>query len=77
MGDLFALQADITRQIAIALNSELIIAEAGRPTEHPDALDYILRQRAVQAKPPTRDNYAEAISWFEHALARDPRSVEA
>jgi adenylate cyclase len=77
MGDLFALQADITRQIAIALNSELIIAEAARPTEHPDVLDYILRGRAAQAKPPTRDNYVEAISWFEHAVALDPQSVEA
>jgi adenylate cyclase len=27
--------------------------------------------------PPTRANYAEAISWFERALAIDPRSVEA
>ena len=28
-------------------------------------------------KPPTRDNYAEAIGLFERALALDPRSVEA
>jgi len=39
--ELFALQNDITRQIAVALNSELVSAEAARPTEHPDALDYI------------------------------------
>jgi len=39
MGDLFALQSEITRQIAMALSSELVIAEAARPTEHPDALD--------------------------------------
>src|SRR5215467_8884421 len=37
MGDLFALQSEITRQIAMALSSELVIAEAARPTEHPDA----------------------------------------
>ena len=61
----------------IALNLELIGAEAARPTEHPDALDYILRGRAASLKPRTRDNYAEAISLFERALALDPQSVEA
>jgi len=35
-------------RIAIALSSELVIAEAARPTEHPDALDYILRGRATR-----------------------------
>jgi tetratricopeptide (TPR) repeat protein len=47
-------------------------------TENPDALDYILRGRAIAyGTPPTRDNYAAAISWFERALALDPQSVEA
>ena len=50
-GDLFALQNEITSRIAIALNLELIAAEAARPTEHPDALDYILRGRAALSKP--------------------------
>jgi TolB-like protein len=45
--DLFALQDQITSRIANALNFELIAAEAARPTEHPDALDYILQGRAV------------------------------
>jgi plastocyanin len=44
-GDLFALQNEITGRIANTLNLELIAAEAARPTEHPDALDYILRGR--------------------------------
>ena len=47
-GDLFALQDEITGRIAIALDLELIGAEAARPTEYPDALDYILRGRAHQ-----------------------------
>jgi TolB-like protein/Flp pilus assembly protein TadD len=76
-GDVFALQNEITSRIAVALDLELVGAEAARPTEHPDVLDYILRGRAGWFKPPTRDNYAEAISWFERALALDPRSVEA
>jgi adenylate cyclase len=76
-GDLFALQDEVTSRIAVALNLELVTSEAGRTTEHPDALEYILRGRAVFNKPSTRDNYAEAISLFERALALDPRSVEA
>jgi adenylate cyclase len=77
IGDLFALQNEITGRIANTLNAELISAEAARPTENPDALDYILRGRAAWSKGPTRDNYAQAISLFERALALDPGSVEA
>jgi TolB-like protein/class 3 adenylate cyclase/Flp pilus assembly protein TadD len=76
-GDLFALQNDITRQIAIALNSELVSAEAARPAEHLDALDYILRARAASNKVATPVNLAQAVDLFEHALALAPQSVEA
>src|SRR5262249_40489962 len=75
--DLFALQDEITSRIANALNVRLIAAEAARPTEHPDALDYILRGRAARFKPYSRSVYLEAVSLFERALALDPRSVEA
>jgi adenylate cyclase len=75
--DLFALQNEITSRIAIALNRELIAGEVARPTEHMDALDFILRGRAAFLKPLTRDTYAEAIGMYERALALDPGSVEA
>jgi len=75
--DLFALQNEITSRIAIALDLELVDAEAARPTEDPDALDYILRGRAAHSKPPTPDKYVEAVSLFERGLVLDPRSVEA
>jgi adenylate cyclase len=75
--DLFALQDEITSRIAIALNLELVGAEAARPTENPDALDYIFRARAAGWKPPSRGKYAEQISLLERALALDPQSVEA
>jgi TolB-like protein len=75
--DLFALQNEITNRIANALGFELIAAEAARPTEHPDALDYILRGRAARLRPNSPDVFAEAISLFERALELDPRSVEA
>jgi adenylate cyclase len=74
---LFALQDEITRQVANALGVELIAAEAVRSTERPDVLDDIIRGRAAALKPNSRDAYAEAISWYERALALDPRSAEA
>jgi tetratricopeptide (TPR) repeat protein len=77
MGDLLALQDEITRAIAGALNAQLVAAEAARPTEHPDALDYILRGRAASNKWPTEDNFVQSISLFEQAVALNPRSVEA
>jgi len=76
-GALFALQDEITSRIAVTLDLELAGVEAARPTDHPDALDYILRGRAITAKPRTRDNWGEMISLFERALALDPRSVDA
>jgi TolB-like protein/Flp pilus assembly protein TadD len=75
-GDLFVLQNEITSRIAIALNLELLSAEAARPTESPDVLEYILRGRAAWNKPPSRDNYVQIFSLFEHALALDARSVD-
>jgi TolB-like protein/class 3 adenylate cyclase len=78
MGDLFALQNEITSRISLALRVELVGAEAARPTEHPDALDYILRGRAsFFGKRPAGDVYEERINMFERALALDPRSVDA
>jgi adenylate cyclase len=77
IGDLFALQNEITARIASALQSQLAIAESRRPTENPDALDYILRGRAVLANPISRENYDKAEEYFGKALALDPRSVDA
>jgi len=76
-GDLSALQNEITGRIANALNIELIAAEADRPTDNPDAFDYILRARAAALKPASRVIHAQRIGMLEHALALDPRSAEA
>jgi TolB-like protein/class 3 adenylate cyclase/Flp pilus assembly protein TadD len=77
MSDLLALQNDIAGRIAIALGFELIGREAARPNENPDALDYFFRASAALSKPPSSENYAEAISLQERALALDPQSAEA
>ncbi len=76
-GDLFALQDEITNRIAVALDLELVDAEAARTIEHSDTRDYILRGRAARLKPPSRENRAEAIDLFERALVLDQQSVAA
>jgi TolB-like protein/class 3 adenylate cyclase/Tfp pilus assembly protein PilF len=76
--DLFALQDEVTSRIAVELNLELIEAEAARPTEDPDVLDYILRGRAAlyNYKGATREGFAEAVNLFERAAALDPASID-
>ena len=75
--DLFALQDEVTTRIAVALNLEVVRVEAARPSEHPDALDYILRARAVRNQGSTRENFSESIRLLEEALTLDPGSVDA
>jgi adenylate cyclase len=77
VGDLFGLQNEITARIAGTVRSELVVAEAGRSTEDPDAQDYVLRGRAMQMRPITRERYVEAVKLFERALTIDPSSVSA
>ena len=77
IGDLLTLQSEITGRIAIALDVKLIVSEAARPTERPDALDHIFRGHAAIYRPASRQNFAEAINEYEQALALDPHSVEA
>ena len=77
--DLFALQDQVTGQIAVALNLELVDAEAARPSDHPDALDYLLRGRAAfyDYGGATPEVIATAVDFFEKALALDTQSIEA
>jgi tetratricopeptide (TPR) repeat protein len=75
--NLFAVQNEITGKIAYTLGLELVAAEAARPSDNPDAMDFILRGRALTLKPPSRAMFAEMIAHYEHAVALDPRSVEA
>jgi adenylate cyclase len=77
MGDLFAMQNELTSRIAVALNLEMVLAEAARPIDNPDSRDYIFRGRAASWKPRTRATQAAVIGLFEHALMLDPQSVEA
>jgi TolB-like protein len=75
-GDLFASRRDHQADRGGA-HLELVGAEAARSTEHPDALDHILRGRAATMRPPSREPRIEAIGHFERALALDPHSAVA
>jgi TolB-like protein len=77
LSDLFVLQDEVTRRIAVALELELVGIAAARPAYQPDAMDYILRGHAELSKPPARDRKDKAISLFERALTLDPQSVAA
>jgi TolB-like protein/DNA-binding winged helix-turn-helix (wHTH) protein/Flp pilus assembly protein TadD len=77
IGDLFTLQNEITRRIAVALGFELIAAENAKPSDNPDAVDFLLRGRAKMLNPPARENFAEMISLYARAVALDPQSVVA
>ena len=71
--DLFELGNEITGRIANSLGVELIRAEANRPTENPDAQDYILRGRAVLNAPRSRETFAEADQTVRTGVG--PRSA--
>jgi TolB-like protein/class 3 adenylate cyclase len=77
--NLFSLQDEVTSKIAVALNLEIIGAEASRTAEDPDAFDYVLRGRAAaySYRGLTPESIAEAIGWFERALTVDAGSIEA
>jgi len=75
--DLLWLQDEVTGRIAIALDLELVKLEAARPSENPDAFDYILRARAAYNRDSARERFAETISLCESALALDPASIQA
>jgi adenylate cyclase len=77
LGDLFALQDEVTAQIANTLNVELAVAEAARKVDRPDALDCIWRGRAARVGSLSRATKDEQIAWFERALALEPDSAEA
>jgi adenylate cyclase len=74
---LLGLESEITGRIARSVRSRMVTAEAGRMTDHPDALDYILRGRAALTKPVSLASSDEAIGAFEHALTLDPTAVRA
>ncbi|MGH6980209.1 MAG: adenylate/guanylate cyclase domain-containing protein, partial [Stellaceae bacterium] len=77
--DLFELQDTVTLELASVLNVQLLEAETkhAKPTLNPDALDFVLRARAVRNRGLTREHTAEAIRLFSEALRLEPDNVQA
>ncbi|MBW1771120.1 MAG: adenylate/guanylate cyclase domain-containing protein [Deltaproteobacteria bacterium] len=78
--DIFALQDDITEQVAIALEVKLTEGEQARirrrHTDNPEAYEYFLRGLEVGRRFTKEDN-AEARSLYEKAIALDPNYAHA
>jgi TolB-like protein/Tfp pilus assembly protein PilF len=79
VADLFEVQDEVVSRLANALDAELIAAEARRAecSLHPDAMDLVFQGRAWFNKGLTPDHMARARTFFEQAMALDPKNVEA
>ncbi len=79
--DLFSFQAEVTGQIARALNLQLKEAESQRATrgrpENLEAVDYARKAWAeLWNKPSTKETNDQAFAYLEQALALDPQVPE-
>ena len=79
VADLFDMQDEIVSRLANTLNTQLVEAEARRAERslHPDAMDLIFQGMACLSKGRTSEYLAQSRSFFERALALDPKNVEA
>ncbi|MGO4506396.1 tetratricopeptide repeat protein [Bradyrhizobium sp. 2TAF36] len=79
VADLFDMQDEIVSRLANTLNTQLVEAEARRAERslHPDAMDFIFQGMACLNKGRTSEYLAQSRSFFERALALDPKNVEA
>ncbi len=75
--NLFALQDEVTKRIAISLNRELLEVEAARPTQNLNALDLVLRARSLYLEPESGHRDADIISLLRRAVQLDPGSIDA
>lgn len=76
LGDLFATEDEITSRIAHTLGYRLVRIEAQRAERNrtnPEAMDYVLRARALFERPVSKDRYRQQQELFERALQLDDR----
>jgi TolB-like protein/class 3 adenylate cyclase/Tfp pilus assembly protein PilF len=79
LADLFDMQDEIVARLAGALNAQLVAAEARRAEQapNPDSMDLYFQGLAWFNKGITRNNLAQAQSFFDRALTADPGNVDA
>jgi TolB-like protein/class 3 adenylate cyclase len=79
VADLFDVQDEIVCRLANTLTSQLVEVEAqrGERSPHPDATDLYFQGWAFANKGITPEYMTKARSFFERALALDPKNIEA
>jgi TolB-like protein/class 3 adenylate cyclase len=79
LADLFDVQDEIVSRLANTLTSQLVEVEAQRAerSPHPDATDLYFQGWAFGNKGITPEYMTKARSFFERALALDPKNIEA
>jgi len=79
VADLFDVQDEIVSRLANTLTSQLVEVEAQRAerSPHPDATDLYFQGWAFGNKGITPEYMTKARSFFERALALDPKNIEA
>jgi adenylate cyclase len=76
LGDLFAVQDEVTKRIANTLGLQLTRIEAQRAERNrtnPEAMDYVMRGSGLWLQPVSKDKYQQQQEMFERALQLDPR----
>ena len=80
LGDLFALQDQVTARIALTIGREMVIV-AARDSEmrksSPKVADLLLRVRALNWKPANLKNHEQVEAWSRQALALEPDNASA
>ena len=79
VADLFDMQDEIVSRLANTVNAQLIAVEARRAerSPHPDATDLCFQGAAWFNMGRTPENLAQALGFYERALALEPGNVEA
>ncbi len=79
VSELFELQDAITLELARILGVQLVQAESRRSesSSNPDALDLVMRARALLYRGVSRENIAAALELYQQALRLAPDDVQA
>jgi tetratricopeptide (TPR) repeat protein len=79
LADLFDMQDEIVARLANTLDTQLVDAEAGRAerTSSPDSMDLTFQGHACFTRGLNPVDLAQARSFYERALALNPRNLDA
>ena len=79
VANLFKLQDEVVGRLANTLRYELVRAEAQKDvgSKNPDAIDFVMRGKALLWVPYTQDKFDTARIWFADALKIDPNNSDA